>query len=334
MTQIRRESPPIWVESAAILGSMTIFAPQGSIRTPVRITFRAYQNGNLFDYTFNTPASTYDTGSGEVILDEQLRLVQAEKIAGGYGPALSGPPGYKANVLADSPNHYYRMDAEPIIGVGNIPNLGSSGGNGLNGLNTNWTRVTGLTADGDRAWASAGGTPYFGAAVNNIFNVATPFTLEAVVSMVVTSPNGQMIFASSHATDGRQYSYFLRTASGATGTFGWAPRGNVGGAGSVVSWAGITTAQWPEGAPVHIALTWSGATRVAELFVNGISLGTRTSTTDIAGTPTFGPIFGTWYQGSMIWPMASGSVIDEVAAYPVVLSSARIAAHAAARLIP
>lgn len=253
---------------------------------------------------------------------------------------------YRDLVLQDGPLHYFRCDKAPLAtsGVGaqdDIPgavNLGTSvgvwraGTNIASGQNFGLVTPGGVKAEPWDGCFEAPGTPNSRYIVpfpgGTPFNIATAVTMECMVYLPVAQAAGHMMWATSHGSDGRPYSYILRNST-PTSQIAFAPRGNAGGAGSVCTWTlaggAITLATWH-----HVAITWAGATREARLYFNGASQGAITSTTDIIATPQFGPIFGVWYWGgaNFTWPMTNGARFDEVAIYPYILSGTRIAAHA------
>lgn len=253
---------------------------------------------------------------------------------------------YVEEVLADSPRHYYRLsEASPFPGMPlvNLGTLGAPFGGPQVGIASNWASVAGgLPRDGSGGFRAVDDlakylAPAYKTAVayDNYYDAAVTFTQECFFKKNSINAAGEMLWASSNAADGRPYFYIQKTLFSAVTIALFAPRGNVGGAGSALVWTIDTAgsqANFPLATWNHVAMTWNGSTKTAELFINGVSFGALVSTTDIIGPPAFGGIFGEWYQGAAIWPMLTDSAIDEVAIYPTVLSAARIKAHYDARL--
>lgn len=90
---------------------------------------------------------------------------------------------------------------------------------------------------------------------------------------------------------------------------------------------GGTTVTWTAAAPTsgyfHYALTHDEATDTAELFINGVSKGTRTN----AGTPSGAIRISATSQGGPGWGGPGNAKVDEFAVYKSALTSTRILEH-------
>lgn len=105
---------------------------------------------------------------------------------------------------------------------------------------------------------------------------------------------------------------------------------NVGGVAKTCTWA----AAWPgTGAWHHWALTYDPTAGSAELFINGVSKGTRAiqATSGSYGAGTF--VAGATVVSSTTVSNPWNGKIDEVSVFPYVLSAAQVSAIYAARLV-
>lgn len=295
-------------------------------------------------------------------------LVESFAVEGGAVRAFTSTKptwSYAAEVLADNPVMYYRLSEAPSSAPGAAQyqsryvssNSGSGGGTlGTAYLLTGgWGTSTGPTADvglslqarDDLGTGTIRGlTPYADSFLDSIS--LNPFAASPAATVGFWAANkpvtvecwfyrtsggraaGEMIWASSHNADGRPYCFISRATTGAVGTINFQPDGNQAGTGCV--WNNIPYATLPDSAWNHIALTWSGATRIGTLYINGVQYSTTsTASVDIPGAPLYGMMFGNWFQSASVWPITDGSRIDEIACYSGVLSAARIADHYNAR---
>lgn len=315
-------------------------------------TFRVRADTGPYSRTLNSKGSFDVATEREAeLLAESFGLIQGMAPARAFGVGSLTSWEYAAEVLADNPIAYYRFDEMPATAGPGLTFVSSSKGSVASvlassfGMTAGWViRPTVPVRDGspgiggdvnagaralspylDTSWATAP------AAIQEFWNTNKPVTCEcwfyrgSNVGVAV----GEMIFASAHNADGRPYSFFQRNTTGGVGNFTFQPDGNLAGTG--LAWTNIPLATWPDQTWVHVAFTWSGGTRQGQLFINGVKYGsTLTAGVDIPGAPLYGLLFGSWYQGTHIWPIQQ-SHLDEIALYEGVLSDARIAAHYAAR---
>lgn len=223
----------------------------------------------------------------------------------------SGASPYATAVLADSPLLYWRL------GEASGTTAADASGNGNTGTYTNVTLgATGLISGTDTAAGFAGGADERVESAVSIFAATTAYTFE-----------GWAKRTDSLAT----YSLF----GGASGSYGPRVRVNTSGDITFETQYGFTpftwAAAWPgNGVAVHWAITVAAGATSAQLFINGVSVGTSAP----GSVPDWGQTahlvagsYNTIGAGAESWK----GVLDEYAVYTGILSSARIAAHYAAR---
>jgi len=221
------------------------------------------------------------------------------------------PPSYASEVLADAPLLYWRLD-DPSGTT--ATDLSGNGRNGTYGSGVTLNQAGALAFDRDAAVLLDNTS---NGVVTSTFNpFASSFTVEGWANRTSTAA-GDTLWTGD-VTAGP----FLRCDSAALSvTF---DNDGTSGAGAL-GWANA----WPAlGVWVHWAFTFNAVSFVGELFINGVSQGTKTFAT-INATPGN---FRVGVRATATDPF-NGS-IDEVAVYSGVLGRERIAAHYAARLGP
>lgn len=229
------------------------------------------------------------------------------RIHGGAAP----PSAYAAEVLADSPALYWR--------------LGESSG----------TTAQDETANNRDGTYGSGVT--LGTAGALVGDANTAVSLDDTLNGRITSSYNPFANGSQRTFEG--WAWRNSIASGNfDALFGGQIGGNVSPAfyleannqnvrfvpvasGSESVW----TAAWPGNAQwVHWVLTFDEPNDVAELFINGVSQGTRTETEQYSATPGDFQV-GALRNGPATDPF--NGRMDEIAIYGSILSSARVLAH-------
>ncbi len=213
---------------------------------------------------------------------------------------------YADEVLADSPAVYLRLN-EPTPGTGTAADLSGNGRNGTY-VGSPVTARGIVPCDEDRAVDFSG----TGQGVSSTYS---PFTTGASLTLECwylrdSQAASQALIANDTGT-GNQV--LIRAVSGGTDISFFSDAG-VG----EVTW---TAAGVAVGRVGHLALTYVDTTKTSELYVNGVSQGTKVSTNAFTrnGTYTVG------YYGGLNEPFDGR--IDEVAIYLTALSAGRVQAH-------
>lgn len=212
--------------------------------------------------------------------------------------------GYRESALADTPSLYWRLNEAS----GNFADSSGNGRSSYATFGTNTYRQPGLINDLDTCVLFNGGIQ--GPSGYAPFQLGSSITFECWCVRVPPI----------------QYCALVKSSLDNAG-----PLLSVNDAGDVqwsfsatnVLWSGV----FPQNAVVHVALTYNDATRVAELFLNGVSQGTRTISvgySSMSGIATAQMSFpgGAW---NAAWKWVGR--VDEIAVYPSTLSSSRVAAH-------
>lgn len=226
--------------------------------------------------------------------------------AEGAGGGGGGGGTYSAAVLADSPALYWRLNDPSGTTATDSSGNARTGTYGA-GVTLG---VAGATTDGDTAVTlNASSTGRITSAYNPF---AASFTVEGWANQAATATT-QALFGGVGTTT----CYLERTNT----TNGLLFDPNSTDTTGRVSW---TT--WPvAGGWVHWALTYDSTTFAAELFINGVSSGALTTQAMAAAPGNF--VVGGFAAASNPF----NGTVDEIAIYTGILSSARIAAHYAAR---
>lgn len=228
-----------------------------------------------------------------------IGVVSSHAVIGGGGGGS-----YSAEVLADSPLLYWRMnDASGTVST-------DASGNGNNGTYFGGYTLgtTGLlTGDTDKAITVAGGGGVYRAASS-----AAPFTIEALIKP--SSVSGTQVIASMQETGAAAWTFRL------DGTdlrfYHW------NGAGSLQ--APIIATGLAVGTRYHAAVAFT-ASASAFLYLNGSQVGTASVGTLAAVSSSTLLRVGASGGGEFM-----NGVVDEAAYYTAALSGGRIAAHYAA----
>lgn len=213
---------------------------------------------------------------------------------------------YDSEVLADSPAVYFKLaEASGTTMV-------DSSGNGRNGtyVGTITYGTAGPTSDGATAISINGGYGTFG--TTGLPSGSSSYTLEGWGRPVTTGgPRGIVGIGTYNASTGNANTLRLATGGGGLKNYWW-------GNDYELFSGSVLTNVW-----THYAATWNGTTQ--EMFVNGVSIGSRTPSAPsvVLNAPTVG--LG-WTGNSEYWD----GRLARVAVYTTALSSTRIAAHYAA----
>lgn len=213
--------------------------------------------------------------------------------------------GYKSTVLAASPKLYWRLDeasgsALDVSGNGNTGIYGSSVSRGVAGA---------LVSDSDKA-AALDGTS------NSLIQSAyAPFVAGSSRTFMGWAKGSGTLFGDINGGNSAEPVPVVEcSVSGSTVTFATATGT------STVTWPGV----WPSNTQyVFWALTYNDSSKVAELFINGVSQGTKTLSAAYANN--FGFVAGAYSPGPN-----GGAVgvfvgpLDEYAVFESILSSATI----------
>lgn len=216
-------------------------------------------------------------------------------------------PAYSAAVLADTPALYWRLGDEsgPVA---------DSSGNGRVGTVLGATLgVAGAISDGDPA-ASFDGVD------------------DKITSTYSTDADGaQRTFECWAWRDSTATIDVLMSGTGGTAWWFYMLSGSLDVRFTPLSGEVTWTAAFPGvGQWVHLVLTFDEPADVAELYVNGVSQGTRTQ------AATWGATGGDFQVGgySSATDHAWLGAVDEVAVYESILTSTRIEAHYVAAFAP
>jgi hypothetical protein len=209
---------------------------------------------------------------------------------------------YSAEVLADSPLLYWRL-GDPT------GTFADSSGNSRTAADTSGLthQVTGALVGDSNLAVDLDGTNGSLVSSYNPFTAASSRTFEGI-SWRDTSTNAHALMGGTTGTR-----VLLRCDAGSTNVTLFTRTD-----GASQTW----TAAWPgNGQYVHWDLTYNDTSKVAELWINGVSQGTKTMASAYSGSDVFvvgGS--GALFDGKM----------DEIAVYSAILTSGRIAAHVAA----
>lgn len=232
---------------------------------------------------------------------------------------------YASEVRADSPLAYYRFQEGLRSAVAG--NLGSAGAAG-NGVNTATHPVQGALA-GSRAGAAF----YDGVSARTVvpfvadLNPAATesFTVEAWLMPVreVADAAGTLALSNQLAAGNRQ-GWALIQRSAATGWNFQMFNGSGGTLGVDLTGQSATAGAGKAGTWSHVAVTWDGSSSTATMYVNGVSVGTKTG--------TYAPNTAANARPLSIGASDTGAngfrgAVDEVAVYKKLLTPAQILAH-------
>jgi hypothetical protein len=221
----------------------------------------------------------------------------------GGGSYSNITPAYRALVLTDSPGIFLLLNETSGSAAADSSGNGRSG-TYTGGFTLNQASLTGYTADA--SVALNGSTGYVSTAYNP-FTVGGAQTFEGWANRTDTSAR-HPFFSGGGGTG----PIMLAAVSGSTDISFWPDTGL-----SQVTW----TAACPTATNFLWTLTYDDNINVAELFINGVSKGTRsTAAYDASGGNTL--FIGEWVS-SNFW---KGS-LSNFAVYPYVLSSTNIANH-------
>ena len=213
---------------------------------------------------------------------------------------------YADVVMADGPLLYWRLD-EPTPGTGTAAD---SSGNGRTGTYAaSPTQAASLLGTDPDASVVFNGSTQWVTSAYNPFATGVGRTFECWFKRTSSSTADAMM-----GSDNVSNPVIFRADSAATTVSIW-----VDGSSAAQTWTGTLVSV---GTTVHLAFTFNGSTKVGELFVNGVSQGTKTFATDYNATPGN---FTVARRGSGQDPC--DGTLDEVAIYGTVLSAARILAH-------
>ena len=221
---------------------------------------------------------------------------------------------YLDEVLADAPLLYWRLnEATPGTGA-----AADASGNGRNGAYVaSPVSVPGLLSNdpnnavdfnGSSQWVNVAYNPFQQAAQRTFecwCRRRTVATADTIFGSIGTS-NTHVVIARFNVTSG--FSFYSSNSDS-----------------SLQTWTGA----FPAASILHTVLTWDGATKTAELWVDGISLGAKVLTFDF-GTGVSNVTLGK--RGSAQDPF--DGALDEFAVYNGILSPTRISAHFAAGYVP
>jgi hypothetical protein len=269
---------------------------------------------SLYDYALtSTQVQThYATGSSVGVVIASGSGVESYAGTDARTGTLTASAGYAGTVMADSPAGYWRL-GEPS----GTTALDSSG-LGRNGTYTTWDQPVqlgqpgALASDGDKAvtfgLASWCETPWVAAVPGSARTYETWLNPDTLYDL-------ESLFSGSQGAgvSGGDVYCRLRGPAGGPMDLEFYPDYNLGGQ----SWSSVITL----GVWKHVVITYDDTTRVAELFLNGVSQGAKTC----------GGSFQTSNRGFDFGGRAASQTflgrMDEFAVYEYVLSSSRIATH-------
>lgn len=213
--------------------------------------------------------------------------------------------GYAAAVLAAGPSLYWRL-GEPV-GAATAQDASGNGNTGSYGVGVTLGQTGALTGDSDTA-----------AAFDN--------TTQALVAAAAYQP-----FAAGSSRTFMGWAY--RTATTDEDTLFGAHGANpvrlsvASGSNDVVFNTGANLQTWAAAWPgvgqwVHWALTYNDATRVAELFIDGVSKGQLTVAT--AYSENADVFWAGAYERGAFAPTTWRGSLDEIAVFPSILAAATI----------
>ena len=283
--------------------TVAIYSGSGATGTPLRTAIAAVGAGGGYS---TQPGTDLANGTYTAVTSQGDDVGHTGQSAPVTFSVEGATPSYSAQVLADGPDGYWRMNetsgttATDLAG-GN-DNAFYEGGYTLN-------QPGGLTANSDPAVALNGSSGQVRTASTIRLGSATGVTVEALVNPV-------SLTASSQAIARKHGQYLLRLDN--AGRVIW--RLWKGGAVTeLLSPTGVVTA----GSWNHIAATYDGTTM--RIFVNGTERVQRTLAAPV-DTPN-----SRLYMGSSDGYDYLNGRLDEVATYPFALTAAKIAAHSSAR---
>lgn len=212
---------------------------------------------------------------------------------------------YLSEVLADSPLLYWRLDENPP-GTGTAADTSGNGRTGTYVASP--TSVTGLVPSDSDAAVSFDGSSQWVNATYNPFSTGVTRTFECWLVRDATT-TADAFFGSTSAAN----PVIVRFDSGANTISMWTDGGQAS-----QTWVGPFAAA----TTLYIAITYDGTAKQATLWVNAISQGVKTFSTDFNGTPGNLTVAK---RGSGQDPF--DGTIDEFAVYGTDIGSARISAH-------
>jgi hypothetical protein len=223
----------------------------------------------------------------------------------GAGLAVDGEPRYADIVLADNPLLYWRLGESP----GAVAASDSAGSHpGIYGAGVTLGTAGAVVGDADTAVTLDGSSGRITSSFNP-FAAGSARTFEGWAWRDDTSGYDGLL--SGHVASHGPGLYLV--AGGQDAVFST----------DSSAWAGATwTAAWPGSAQwVHWALTYDEGAGITELFINGISKGTRSTLAPYDATP------GNIQIGALRDDSFFAGRMDEFAVYATILSPSRIVAH-------
>lgn len=220
---------------------------------------------------------------------------------------------YPSVILADSPLVYYRLDEQsgPVAkDSSGHSNAGTYAGSGIT-----YSEGGAIREDSDTSVLLDGSTGDI-ACPSGVAPPGSGFSVEAWVNLSNnTFTNLPTICSSANPSSTQNgFSFWLGQQAGQVN----ATIGNGSSHGGPIVPYLLVPGNW-----YHLCLTYNGVTGVAEIYVNGRSIGSQVQSGPMAAASN-APIFG--HQ-----PGSSGDyfpgLLDEVAIYPTVLSADRVMAH-------
>lgn len=228
----------------------------------------------------------------------------AGSTGGIFAQAPYSPTGYAGAVLAQNPQLYWRLNeksgttAADLSGHQHVGTYGSSVTLGGTGAMSSDPNTSASFNDTNTAFVSSTYVPFATGGSFTVMGWANRAATTTLDDLFVGSV-GSGLTALSIGSAGEGVTFRANAASVVWNTPGW---------------PGLS--QW-----VHWALTYNDATLTAELFLNGVSQGTRTLASGFAGGAGGNFILSSSFGTTNAW---SGSMQD-AAVWPSVLPSATIA---------
>lgn len=217
---------------------------------------------------------------------------------------------YKATILADTPNAYYRLDE--ASGTTLTDSSGHTRTGTYPGAGVTYSQAGAIRGFANNAVLLNGTSGYAATPIN-----FSSITAQSVECWVKPSNLTFATFPRFFADDSSGVSFYIGSNANGAGLFFHV--GNGTSTSSVTSTFQLSTSVYS-----HICGTWDGTTMT--LYVNGVSQGTNTLSGAFGTTANTVDIGRTHSYGGDYWP----GDIDEVAFYTYALTSTQVANHYAA----
>jgi hypothetical protein len=233
---------------------------------------------------------------------------------------------YKSTVLADNPPGYWRLDAFPPIVLSYATNISTTGyGDSLNGVIQNYVREGlpgAVVGDLNPAMQFIGnGSSQISVPYSGVLNQGGSFTFECWMNPACPSGNAQALVVNRNGESG--YTIYIN----GDGSFGFnMSRGSSGGYWSSCVITNTSTVANMIGKWTHIACVYDSDPSLSTdgfgveyIYTNGVLAATNA----IPGAPFVPNNGGPFLIGNRNY----SGLLDEVAAYSVALTPARLVAH-------